>query len=160
MPSKEPADEATLHRNIRELCSQFQTVLMATSSCEAKPEISYTPYTIVDGRLFVFVSDLSLHTGNLKENPKASLLFIEDEKQSDNLHARRRVTFPATATLIQRNDPVFDEVLSQMQSQFGQIIPVLKSLPDFHLFAMETDCATIVRGFADAHTIKCDGFAS
>jgi putative heme iron utilization protein len=35
---------------------------------------------------------------------------------------------------------------------------VLKSLPDFHLFEMNTGSAVIVRGFADAHTVECDGF--
>jgi putative heme iron utilization protein len=45
-----------------------------------------------------------------------------------------------------------------METRFGEIVPVLKSLPDFHLFAMTTDSASIVRGFADAHTVECDGF--
>lgn len=147
-----------LHTDIKALCGQFKTVLMATSTLQGVPEISYSPYVIVDGCLYVFVSDLSLHTGNLKSNPRASLLFIENENDSDNLHARRRVTFPATATLVLRDDVAWEQVLGQMEKKFGEIIPVLKSLPDFHLFAMRTDSAVIVRGFADAHTVDCDGF--
>lgn len=149
---------AGLLRDISALCGQFKTVLMATCTKDGVPEISYTPYVVIEGRLFIFVSDLSVHTGNLKENPRASLLFIEDESHAENLHARKRVTFPANATLIERNDAHHEAVLQQMQNKFGEIIPVLKSLPDFHLFAMSTDSATVVRGFADAHTIECDGF--
>ncbi|MEM7258929.1 MAG: pyridoxamine 5'-phosphate oxidase family protein, partial [Pseudomonadota bacterium] len=122
------------------------------------PEVSYTPYVMAEGKLYVFVSELSVHTGNLKENPRASVLFIEDESQSQNLHARRRVTFPVSVALIGRDDPQWQLVLEQMENRFGEIIPVLKSLPDFHLFAMTTDSANIVRGFADAHTVACDGF--
>lgn len=151
--------ENNLQTDIKTLCGQFKTVLMATSTTDGQPEISYSPYAIVDGRLYVFVSDLSVHTGNLKSNPRASLLFIENEAQSDNLHARRRVTFPAKATLLSRDVPEWSDVLNQMEDKFGEIISVLKSLPDFHLFAMGTESAVIVRGFADAHTVECDGFS-
>ena len=155
MSEKERAD---LLADINTLVTGFSTVLMATCSDDGDPEISYSPYVIFDGRLHVFVSDLSVHTGNLKSNPRASLLFIESESEAENLHARRRVTFPVTATLIARDDPTWESVLNQMQQQFGEIIPVLKSLPDFHLFAMQTESAVIVRGFADAHTVACEGF--
>lgn len=140
------------------LCAQFQTVLMATSTPDGEPEISYSPYVIVDRVLYVFLSDLSLHTGNLKSNPRASLLFIEDESQSKNLHARRRVTYHARAVLLARDDPDWEKMLIQMENRFGEIIPLLKSLNDFHLFAMHTEDAILVRGFADAHTLSCDGF--
>lgn len=44
-----------LQNDINELISGFKTVLMATSSADGEPEISYSPYGIVDGavaRLF------------------------------------------------------------------------------------------------------------
>lgn len=144
--------------DMRQLSAQFRTVLMSTSTPDGLPEISYSPYVVVDGILYVFLSDLSLHTGNLKSNPRASLLFIEDESSSENLHARRRVTYRADVSLIPRDDPDWGEVLGQMEEKFGEIIPLLKSLGDFHLFAMRTNDAVLVRGFADAHSVACDGF--
>ena len=110
--------------DIKSLCGQFKTVLMATCSNDGVPEVSYTPYVIAEGKLYVFVSELSVHTGNLKENPRASVLFIEDESQSQNLHARRRVTFPVSVALIGRDDPQWQLVLEQMENRFGEIIPV------------------------------------
>lgn len=95
-----------LHNNIKDLTAGFDTVLMATSSVDGVPEISYSPYGIVDGELHVFVSDLAVHTGNLKTNPRASLLFIENEQDAEILHARKRVTFTATAELIDRKSQV------------------------------------------------------
>lgn len=147
-----------LHKDIKNLISHFETVLMATSSSEGEPEISYSPYAIVDGQLHVFLSDLALHTGNLKSNPRASLLFIENEQDAEQLHARRRVTFSATAELIDRKSDHFRTVMTVMESRFGDIMPLLESLPDFHLFAMRTDSAVLVKGFADAHTVECEGF--
>ena len=147
-----------LHNDIKDLITRFDTVLMATASVDGVPEISYSPYGIVDGQLHVFVSDLSVHTGNLKTNPRASLLFIENEQDAEKLHARKRVTFSAKAELIDRKSDRFRSVMSVMQGRFGDIMPLLESLPDFHLFAMQTDCAVLVKGFADANTVECDGF--
>ena len=147
-----------LYNDIRDLIAGFDTVLMATSSVNGVPEISYSPYGIVDGELHVFVSDLAVHTGNLKTNPRASLLFIENEKNAEVLHARKRVTFTATAELIDRKSDRFRSVMSVLQVRFGDIMPLLESLPDFHLFAMRTDRAVLVKGFADADTVECDGF--
>ena len=74
------------------------------------------------------------------------------------MHARKRVTYSASAKQISRDTDHWRRVLDVMQEQFGDIIPVLESLPDFHLFAMDTDCAVLVKGFADAHTLECKGF--
>ena len=147
-----------LMQDMAELTAGFQTVLMGTCSPQGDPEISYSPCVILNGFLYVFVSELSLHTGNLHDNPRASLLFIEDESASENLHARRRVTYRAGASSIPRDDPEWSATLSEFERRFGEIIPVLKSLPDFHLFRFTTDSATIVRGFADAHTVECTQF--
>lgn len=147
-----------LQKDIAELTASFQTVLLGTCSPNGEPEISYSPYVIVGGFLHIFVSELSVHTGNLHDNPRASLLFIEDESDCQNLHARRRVTYRAGASLIPRSDPEWTKVLQEFEGRFGEIIPLLKSLPDFHLFRFTTDSATIVRGFADAHTLVCDRF--
>lgn len=147
-----------LQQDIKDLISGFDTVLMATSNAEGEPEISYSPYGIVEGELHVFLSDLALHTGNLKANPRASLLFIENEQDAEQLHARKRVTFSATAELIDRKSDRFRAVMTVMEARFGEIMPLLESLPDFHLFAMRTDCAVLVKGFADAHTVECNGF--
>lgn len=104
------------------------------------------------------MSDLAVHTGNLKSNPRASLLFIESEQDAEKLHARKRVTFSVTTELIDRKSDRFRSVMAVMETRFGDIMPLLESLPDFHLFAMRTDCAVLVKGFADAHTVDCDGF--
>ncbi len=143
---------------MKALVNSFQTVLLSTCDLAAEPTISYSPFTIVDGKLYVLLSDLALHTANLKSNPRASLLFIENETDAESLHARKRVTYQAESELIGRGSPTWKTVLASMQDRFGDIIPLLESLPDFHLFEMKTSCAVFVRGFADAHTVECQGF--
>jgi len=143
-----------LKSDIDTLTSAFKTVLMATSTEDGVPEISYSPYVICDGLLHVLLSDLSMHTGNLKANPQASLLFIENEQDAEKLHARKRVTFRASVEQVARDSDHWRRAVDAMQERFGEIIPLLESLPDFHLFAMDTDCAVLVKGFADAHTVE------
>jgi len=145
-----------MQSDISSLMSSFKTVLMATSTEDGVPEISYSPYVICDGLLHVLLSDLSVHTGNLKSNPQASLLFIESEQDAEKLHARKRVTFKVTVEQVARDSDHWRRAVDAMQERFGEIIPLLESLPDFHLFAMHTDCAVLVKGFADAHTIEVE----
>ncbi len=145
-----------LQSDIKTLVSSFKTVLMATSTEDGVPEISYSPYVICDGLLHVLLSDLSVHTGNLKSNPRASLLFIESEQDAEKLHARKRVTFKVSVEQVARDSDHWRRAFDAMQERFGEIIPLLESLPDFHLFAMNTDCAVLVKGFADAHTIEVE----
>jgi len=85
-------------------------------------------------------------------------LFIENEQDAQQLHARRRVTYKATVTRIERETDNWRVVLDAMQNRFGEIMTVLEGLPDFHLFCMQTDCALLVKGFAEAHTVECHGF--
>ena len=149
-------DSSDLGSDIKALVSAFKTVLMATASADGEPEVSYSPYAICDGLLHVLLSDLSLHTGNLKSNPRASLLFIESEQDAAQLHARKRVTFKVSAEQVSRDSDHWRRAVGAMEERFGEIIPLLESLPDFHLFAMRTDCAVLVKGFADAHTVEVD----
>ena len=145
-----------LQSDINALMSNFKTVLMATGTKDGVPEISYSPYVICDGLLHVLLSDLSVHTGNLKSNPRASLLFIENEQDAEKLHARKRVTFKVSVEQVARDSDHWRRAVDAMQERFGEIIPLLESLPDFHLFAMHTDCAVLVKGFADAHTVEVE----
>ena len=86
------------------------------------------------------------------------MLFIEDERQAENLHARRRATFAVAAERIARTEGEFALVLAQMESQFGEIMQVLRELPDFHLFCMKPSSVTVVLGFAQARTFNCSEF--
>lgn len=151
-------DSGAFFQGMRELLFQAQTVLMATSDADGLPEISYSPHVLHDGYLYVYLSDLSVHTGNLKVNPRVSLLFIEDEREAENLHARRRATFTATATIVDRDQSDYAQVLDRMEGRFGEVVGILKSLPDFHLFRMTPGQVSVVLGFAQARVLDCVAF--
>ncbi len=151
-------DSGIFFQGMRDLLGSARTVLMATSDNSGLPEISYSPFVVRNGCLYVFLSDLSVHTGNLKQNPRASVLFIEDEQHAENLHARRRATFAVSATKVERAHAEFGPVLTDMENRFGEIMQVLRGLADFHLFCLTPASVTVVLGFAQARTFDCGEF--
>ena len=78
--------------------SGFKTLLMATVSGEGVPDASYAPFVRLDDDAFyVNLSGLSTHTGNLLANPRVSILFLQSEDDTNQLFARKRLSFDADA---------------------------------------------------------------
>ena len=62
------------------LINTVRTVVLGTVSAENMPNVSYAPFIIDEAKnIYIFVSELSIHTYNLQTNPKASVMLIEDE---------------------------------------------------------------------------------
>ena len=137
---------------------RFATLMMATVSASGDPVASYAPY-VVDGEcgFHVYISELAAHTANLAANGKASVLFIEDEGQTSQLFARKRLTLTCHAEEVERDSPLFLEVMNRFEHRHGGIMGVLRGLRDFHLFRLRPTRATYVRGFAEA--FELDGAA-
>lgn len=130
----------------------FASVLLATATKEGKPTASYAPYLADEEPLafYIFISELAEHTGNLRQNPRASLLFIDNESVSSSLFARKRITYSCKAELIPRDQAIFDPVLDRFEARHGPMVALLKTLRDFQLFRLSPMKASYVRGFGEA----------
>lgn len=136
---------------------EFESVVISTVSALAIPNASYAPIVMDDSKnIYIYVSGLSTHTKNLYANPHVSVLFIEDESKSNLIFARRRLSFDCTATLIERETDKWNQIVEQFQGQFGQIIEVLRGLPDFRIFQLTPSEGRFVVGFGAAYHIKGD----
>ena len=134
--------------------TSFTTLVMATVNNDARPEASYAPYVEdADGAFYVFISELSQHTSNLREKPTASVLFIEDEAQASHLFSRRRLTLSCECMHVPRSDQRWSGILDHFKQRFGELIDVLRGLEDFHLFRLKPQTGTYVRGFAQAYEL-------
>ncbi|NDG86567.1 MAG: HugZ family protein [Gammaproteobacteria bacterium] len=108
---------------------------------------------------YIFISELAEHTGNLRQNPKASLLFIDNESVSSSLFARKRITYYCKAELIPRDQAIFDTILDRFEARHGPMVALLKTLRDFQLFRLSPMKASYVRGFGEAFEFdRSDGF--
>jgi putative heme iron utilization protein len=131
----------------------FATLLMATVDPDGEPDASYAAYVEEGGDFYVFVSELSVHTKNLLESGRVSVLFIEEEASAGHLFARRRLTFRCRAEEIARGSIGCETILDRFEVRFGALIATLRGLQDFHLVRLRPESARYVSGFAKAFAI-------
>ena len=129
---------------------------LATVDEEGRPNVSYAPFVQNQEGYFVLISEIARHARNLKANPNVSIMMIEDEDTSKQLFARKRLTFDAAATVVERDSQQWTQVVAQMKERFGKIIDGLSQLQDFVLFNMKPEQGLFVKGFGQAYQVSGD----
>ncbi len=136
---------------------QFQSLILCTANDKGIPNASYTPFVMDESKnIYIYVSGLSTHTQNLSANPQTSVMFIEDESKTQQIFARRRLTFDCTATLIERETDTWHQIVNQFQARFGEIVEILRGLADFRIFKLTPQEGRFVIGFGAAYSISGD----
>ena len=143
-------------REFLALRDSSKAALLATLTDDQMPCASYAPLVWVDDSCYFYLSDLAGHTRNLKRCPNISLLLMEDEDRVTNAFARRRITFAATVVIVEREDPLFAQVLAEFHHCFGKVMKMIEPLPDFHLFRLQLQTGRFVRGFGQAYELSGD----
>ena len=141
-------------KTMQQLLDSYKTASLATSGASGEPQVSYSPAAVDEKRNFyLFLSELSEHTGNLQGNPKVSLMLIEDESRSNQLFARNRLTIQGTTTFIPREGDEWPVASAVYRARFGKFFDQLSQLKDFHMFRVTPDKARLVVGFGAAFEI-------
>ncbi|AUS99179.1 pyridoxamine 5-phosphate oxidase [Nostoc sp. CENA543] len=136
---------------------KFESVIISTVNEQGIPNASYTPFVTDDAKnIYIYVSGLAAHTQNIHINPHVCVLFIEDESQTTQIFARRRLSFDCAATLIERESETWNQIVEQFQQRFGEIIEVLRGLADFRIFRLTPTAGRFVIGFGAAYHISGD----
>ena len=135
---------------------QFRSLQLATASSDGLPEASYAPFYRHGRDFYIYVSELSRHTTNLAENPRAGVMLIESEADASQVFARRRLTYSCQCAEIIRASEQFEQVMDAMQARFGNFIGMLRTLQDFHLYRLTPTAGTYVAGFAKAFRLGGD----
>ncbi|MCG9629760.1 heme utilization protein HutZ [Vibrio sp. Isolate30] len=148
--------QGRLGPEIKEFRQERRTLQLATVDEEGRPNVSYAPFVQNQEGYFVLISDIARHARNLKANPNVSLMMIEDEESSKQLYARKRLTFDATASVVERESELWTQVIGQMKERFGEIIDGLSQLQDFSLFNLKAENGLFVKGFGQAYQVSGD----
>lgn len=148
--------QGRLGPEIKEFRQERRTLQLATVDEEGRPNVSYAPFVQNQEGYFVLISDIARHARNLKANPQVSLMMIEDEESSKQLYARKRLTFDAQASVVERETELWTQVIGQMQERFGRIIDGLSQLQDFSLFNLKAENGLFVKGFGQAYQVSGD----
>ncbi|MGR5219462.1 heme utilization protein HutZ [Vibrio parahaemolyticus] len=148
--------QGRLGPEIKEFRQNRKTIQLATVDEEGRPNVSYAPFVQNQEGYFVLISQIARHARNLESNPHVSLMMIEDETESKQLFARKRLTFDAVATTVERDSDLWHQIIAQMQERFGEIIDGLSQLQDFILFNLKAEQGLFVKGFGQAYQVSGD----
>ncbi len=144
----------TVRREYQSLREEIKSVQLATLGDDDQPEVSYAPFIWFEGACFLFLSELARHTHNLRNNPAISLLIIEDQAESRNQFARRRIIWQGQAQIVGRDVELFKAVMQLFRDRFGDFIDVIEPLQDFQLFKIRPHSGRFIRGFAQAFQLS------
>ncbi|CAK4075200.1 heme utilization protein HutZ [Vibrio sp. 16] len=148
--------QGRLGPEIQEFRQERRTLQLATVDEQSRPNVSYAPFVQNQDGYFVLISEIARHARNLQVNPSVSIMMIEDEESSKQLFARKRLTFDAVASVVERDSEQWQQVIKQMQQRFGEIIDGLSQLQDFVLFNMKPEQGLFVKGFGQAYQVSGD----
>ncbi|EFP96791.1 heme utilization protein HutZ [Vibrio caribbeanicus] len=148
--------QGRLEPEIKEFRQQRNTLQLATVGADGRPNVSYAPYVQNQEGYFILISEIARHAQNLKINPHVSIMMIEDEYESQQIFARKRLTFDAVAVVVERDSEQWSRTIQQMQDRFGEVVEGLSQLQDFILFNLTPEQGLYVKGFGQAYQVSGD----
>lgn len=143
---------------LEKFTENFQSVIIATLDDEGYPFSSYAPFVRFNGRYYTLLSDLAAHSKNIQKRAKSSLFFIESEDKAENSFARKRATITCDALLISKDQPIFEQVLSDFTAEHGEMAKMLMQMNDFNLYEFTPIYGEATFGFGAAYTLSTEDF--
>lgn len=141
-------------QTLDEHLSDYKSVILGTISQNGYPFSSYAPYYYDGETIYIFISDIATHAKNIQENPQISSLFIEDESQSNNIFARRRISLQCNVLKVDRQSTKYADIIRAFQSKFeGGTFTMLMGMKDFNLYALTPIYGEATFGFGEAYHI-------
>jgi putative heme iron utilization protein len=150
--------EQSLEESFTRFKQNVQTLQLSTLTSDGKPYASYSPFVVDElGNFYIFISQLAGHTQNLINNPQASILLIEDEADTRQIFARQRINYQCDVEVVNTDEADYVSQLDAMQTRFGSVMGLLKTLPDFILFRLSPYQGQYVVGFGKAYKLVGTG---
>lgn len=133
----------------------FQSIILATAELNAEPNASYAPFVMDQNQnIFIYISYISQHAKNIANNENVSVMFIEDEKESKQIFARKRLTYQCKGKVIPFNTEKWQIAFTAFSNKFGKIIDSFKSMEDFNIYQLTPNKGRFVIGFGAAYDIE------
>ncbi len=151
---KNKAMEDRLGDELKDFLASRRTLHLSTLDQDGHPYASYAPYAIGNDCIYVLLSDIAIHGINLKHNPKAAVLIVEDESEAQTIFARIRVNYQVKAEHISHKaGKDYDEGIDYLFQKQGERVHNLSQLTDFNLFKLTPLGGRFVKDFGRAYTI-------
>lgn len=138
---------------VKELVANSKSIILGTVDAEGNPNSSYAPFVNIDNKFYILVSFMARHTKNLRDQKKASMMFIADESDSKQIYARERLTFDVTTTQIERDSDQWNTVVDKLKEAHGKVVEVIVPMEDFIMIALNPVKGAYVNGFGSAYFV-------
>jgi putative heme iron utilization protein len=134
----------------QQLLAGFDCLLLSTVTNEGDPLASFAPFVRFHNSFYIFVSELAQHTKNMRDSPRASVMFIQSEQSARNLYARERAVIQVDVKEVSDIE-VKDSVFALMLESHGKTVNLLRTLSDFKMLELKPSKARYVVGFGKAY---------
>nr|MCS5546548.1 pyridoxamine 5'-phosphate oxidase family protein [SAR324 cluster bacterium] len=135
--------------------NKFRSLHLCKISEGGRPVSSYAPFVVdQNNQFYIYVSVLAGHTRNLINDARAGIMLIEPEEQSENIFARKRVTFDCDVEVLERDSEEWQKIMSLFDDCVGELMQTLRLLADFHLIRLKPNSGLFVKGFGKAYEIS------
>mgnify|MGYP006206804279 CR=1 FL=1 len=71
-------------------------------------------------------------------------------------YARTRLTVSAEAILIEKENPVFEQSMSELRELHGKVVDILSEMTDFVLVELKPKSGAYVNGFGSAYFVDAN----
>ncbi|MCX8662470.1 HugZ family protein [Gilliamella sp. B2911] len=138
---------------IENLHETIRTIILSTMTKNGEVDTSYSPYFFDGKDYYVLISDLAPHSQNMKDNANLSFLIMDDECNTKNIYARRRLSFRATTSIVERESELFDNIIDQLAKRVSKMVYMLAEMKDFNLFKITPTVGRLVLGFGKTYIV-------
>ena len=135
----------------------FKSLELSTIGDKGNPEISFAPFVRDDKtNVYIFVSSLANHSKNLLYYRRAGVMLIEGEEKTENIFARKRVIFDCRVDYVKEGTKEWEKIMIKFDKCVGQLMKILRTLPDFKLICLIPQSGKFIKGFGMAYEISGD----
>lgn len=135
------------------LLTPFKSTVLGTQSSNGYPFSSYAPFYYDGEVVYIFISDIATHAKNMKNIPKASAFFIEDENITENIFKRKRLSLQCDVVQISKADASYSSVMDAFVEKQGETLTMLMGMKDFNLYSLHPVYGEATFGFGEAYNI-------
>ena len=134
-----------------QLLSSVHEGSLATMDASGEPFVSAVGFITEGEKIFILMSDLARHTKHLIQNPKASLLIVEQNTKLP-IHEKKRASLSGLVLRVQ--DQTAFEKLKQNYLKAFPKANIFFTLPDFRFYEFQISEIYWIGGFGKAESIK------
>lgn len=143
---------------LEEFLAPFKSLIISSLDENGFPFTSYAVFVKYEHKYYVYLSDIANHAQNLKNNPKASIFFAQDEKDCEKIFARKRVVYQVDTSVIDKSSDTYKNVIELFMEKEPNTFSMLVNMNDFNLYEFKPFFGQAVFGFGAAYDIGGKNF--